>query len=209
MRLALVVGLLGAVLAVLLWHKLLPRLPTDVRRDLFLDGERVTLVSGFQGHTQLETWADTSASTARDPVNPDRDDVALLVPRAGELRWDVGADRPGTLRLGVARLAAGPAADSAPCELVVTVDGAPSRVQLPAAPAEAGLPEGFLREGPAERLQIELPHGAQVVDVALRGSGGYALLLSPHVDLAPQPVLADELVATVDRETRLLPRVTP
>ena len=209
MRLALVVGLLGALLAALLWHKLLPRLPTDVRRDLFTDRERVTLVSGFQGHTHLETWADTSASTARDPTNPDRDDVALLVPRAGELRWDLGADRPGTLRLGVARLASGPAADAAPCELVVTADGTSARAQLPAAPAEPGLPEGFLREGPPERLELQLPHGAQVVQLQLSGGGGYAVLLSPHVVLAPQPVLADELVATVDRETRLLPRVTP
>ena len=193
----------------LLWHKLQPRLPTDVRRDLLLDRANVTLMSGFQGRTHLETWADTSASTARDPANPDRDDVALLVPRTGELRWALGADRPGTLRLGVARLAAGPAADEASCELVVTAGDASARVQLPAAPAEPGLAEGFLREGPAERLELDLPHGAQVVDVQLRGSAGYAVLLSPHVILAPWPVLADELVATVDQETRLLPRVTP
>jgi arylsulfatase A-like enzyme len=206
---ALAVALLGALLAVLLWEKLRPRLPTDVRRDLLLDRANVLLISGFEGHARLETWTDTSASPLRDPDNPDRDEVALLAPRNGALRWSAQVTRPATLRLGVARLAAGPGADEAPCELLVTANGSTTRLPLPPAPADVFAPAGFLREGPAEQLTLELPQGLDSLQLELQGGPGYALLLAPHVVMAPQPVLAEELIVPVEHETRLLPLVTP
>ena len=197
------------MLAVVLWQRLQPRLPTDVRRDLLLDLGRVTLLSGFEGHERLSTWTDVSADPAKDPDNPDRDAIGLLVPRRGVLRWDLGAHRPGELRLGVARLVAGPVADEAPCELVVDVDGATTRLALPPAPADAGVAAGRLREGPSVPLVLDLPRGAAVIALELRGGEGFALLLSPHVVMDPAAVEVAELVVDVARETRLLPRVTP
>ena len=182
-------------------------MPTDERRDLYLDAAHVVLVSGFEDRTRLQTWADVSADPARDPDNPDRDAIALLAPRAGALRWALGSDRPGRLLLGVARLAIGPAADDAPCTLTVTGGGATASATLPAAAAQPGDPAGRLREGPAASLELPLPQGAASIEIALQGGAGYAVLLSPHVVMAPRPLRVEELRVDAPQVLRLLPRV--
>ncbi len=193
------------------WTRLQPRFATDVRRDLLLDGARVTLLRGFDGCERLETWVDVSARPELDPVNPDRAETALLVRRASALRWDLGSDRPGRLSLGVARWTIGPDADEAPCELVVRAGVQEVVLVLAPAAADPAATPGFEREGPALPLHLDLPQGAASLELELRTPGGtgagYAVLLSPRVTQAPLPMEVRELRPAVAHETRLLPRL--
>ena len=191
---------------VFLFTRFSPRLATDLRRDLLTDQDRVQLLEGFDGESRLRVWSDTSRSVLRDPVNPERDEIALLLRRRARLSWQVAA-RPGArLELGVARLATGPAEDAAPCALTVLVSGPgllDVTVPVPPAPQDASVPEGVLREGPALPVFVDLPEGAETLELFTTADVGdaddskLAVLLSPRVLQPPRGVPREDLGAVM------------
>lgn len=218
-RLILAVNLaLALAVGLFVWSRVQPRLPTDVRRDLLLDTARVELKEGFADVDRLFAWSDEKRS------NPDRNEVALPVGRDSRLIWHVEA-RPGRFAMGAARLQNQLGADDTPCRVRVSVVGRPElfvEAQVPGCPADAGDSpvERFdpadpglatklkFREGPSVPLVLELPDGAAALQIEVVSeqapTDGALALLSPRVEMEPLTVRAEELVARVPLERRLL-----
>ncbi|HVQ25582.1 MAG TPA: hypothetical protein VMV01_10395, partial [Planctomycetota bacterium] len=209
---------LALALGAWVWSRLQPRLPTDARRDLLLDAARVELLEGFDDLDQLLAWSDEKRT------NPDRTEIALPVRRDCKLEWRVEA-RPGRFEMGAARLQKQLGADDTPCRVRVSVPGRPAlsvEAQLPSCPPDDGLnpverydpaDTGLQarlkwREGPAVPLALDLPEGAATLQIEVVSEGapedGAVALLSPHVEMEPVPVRAEDFVVTVPIERRLM-----
>ncbi len=204
----------------MLWRGLQSELLRDVRRDLLLDAAHVRLLQGFEGADALSVLHDAKAT------NPDRDAIAIPVRRRSALEWDVEA-RPGRFTMEVARLAYGPAADATPCTVTVkamrAVSSADEAALLGSAqvdalpcPALEGADPALWREGPACRLELQLPHGARTLRIEISSpdvgadrvpGDSFLVLLSPRVDMEPLRTPLAEASRTVLVEQRLLPDV--
>jgi arylsulfatase A-like enzyme len=185
--------------------RLRPRLATDVRRDLLLDGGRVQLLEGFDDVEALEIWNDISRS------NPDRDEIAIAMRREARLGWQV-ASRGGRFIAEVARLVVGPDGDDSVAMLIVRDAGQPEvrvEIALPAAPADPQAARGVWREGPPAHVVLDLPDNAEGLILQTSApdgapDGGAVALLSPRVIQKPESRSANGWSVTVPDETRLL-----
>ncbi len=184
------------VLGVLRPWRTTPLLEVDIRRDMFLDGDRLEFVQGFLQPPQLYVWPDLP-----NP-NPDREQVAIVpFTRNCVLRWHVGA-RPGRFSTRVSRLVQGKGGDASACRLVVSVVGAgssggvPRRVEVdvPGVSLDMHAADAPLREGPFVSVSLALPEGAETLqfEVISEGDvppGSFVALLSPRV--VHEPLLLD------------------
>jgi len=205
-RVLLAVNVLIALL-IMLWlvDRLRPRMATDVRRDLLLDGARVELLEGFDDVEALEIWNDL------EHFNPDRDEIAIKMRREARLAWHVEA-RDGRFIARVARLVVGPGGDDSEALLTVRDAGRVDvriEVALPAAPPDPDAPAGLWREGPAADIGLTLSGGTETLILETRApdgapDGGAVALLSPRVIQKPVSRPADGWTATIEDETRLL-----
>jgi arylsulfatase A-like enzyme len=205
-RVLLAINVLIALL-IMLWliDQLRPRMATDVRRDLLLDGARVELLEGFDDVTALDIWNDL------EHFNPDRDEVAIPMRRDARLAWHVQA-REGRFIARVARLVVGPGGDDSEALLTVHNAARPDvrvQVALPEAPPDPDAPAGLWREGPPAEVGLSL--SGEVETLILQTSapngapdGGAVALLSPRVIQQPVSRPAEGWPVTVEDETRLL-----
>ncbi len=215
-RLPVLVGVTIAVLGLawFLWDRPIP-VAIDGRRDMLADAAHVEFLEGFEGRTEFEVW------NAVTGLNPDRDELAVLFPRRGRLRWYVPA-RPGArfvAKLG--RRQMGPSEDRTPCAVSVRVielpDGSPAtelpsvEVPLPAIGENPGVGPDALRESTLRDLELALPDGAALIEIETTSpdgmaAGSLALLLSPRLLQPPREVDLREHTTIVPDGERLLHR---
>ena len=204
-----IVLLVLAGFAVSFWLDQPAQVQVGGRRDLILEAARVHLAAGFDGRTDFELWNDVGGA------NPDRDEVALLVPREGVVVWNLEAG-PGRFVTRVARRQVGPDEDRTACTVRVRArdrSGYEWSARVPPIPVHPGLGATTLREGPSAPLELELPEGCAALEIVIESpdgapEGGTAVLLSPRFLSAPREVPLDSLSIDYREVTaRLLPQV--
>jgi len=182
-------------------------LKIDLRRDLFLDSERIEFVEGFLEPPRLYVLP-----TVPDP-NRSRDQIPLVpFTRNCRLLWHVNA-RPGRFSTQFVRLSQGGEADVTPCRLVVSAvsgDGRHTSVEavVPPVALDADAAPHALREGPSGTLSLALPDGAETLEIQVVSSGdipadSYVALLSPQVIHEPLSVDPADYPLSFENDVRL------
>jgi arylsulfatase A-like enzyme len=181
-------------------------LETDLRRDLFLDSDRIEFVEGFLEPPQLYVLP-----TIPDP-NQSRDQIPIVpFTRNCRLLWHVDA-RSGHFSTQFARLSQGGEEDATPCRLVVSVVGGDGHTsveaEIPPMPLDRDANPNALREGPPGSLSLALPDGAETLEIQVVSSGdvpadSYVALLSPQVLHEPLRVNPADYPLSFESDVRL------
>lgn len=195
------------VLGVMRPWRVEPVLELDIRRDLFLDGDKIEFIEGFLEPPSLYVWPKIP-----DP-NLDREQIPLVpFTRNCRLRWHVDA-RPGRFSTRFARLATGVGGDTTPCLLRVSVVvGGELResveAEVPAVPLDMAAKADVVREGPFASLSLALPEGAEALEIQVISEGevppdSYVTLLSPRVVQEPLRVAPADHPLVFEEDARL------
>ncbi len=189
----------------------------EARLDLLLDTEHVVVTAGGRPR-RLETGNDLWG------VNPDRDELPVLLERPGELQWRVAdgwgariVAGPALFRMDVARRLRGTGTDRSACSVRVTAltssDGEPVQVvvDVPVIEPDPAADDRTLRDGPVVSVELALPAGSLGVAVTVEGEPGRdpdarVLLLEPHV-ATQATLLTDDGTITFDQTWPLLHRI--
>ncbi len=184
--------LVGAIATLLAWLSA-PRVALDGRRELIVERDRIDLVAGFDGRTEIEPWNDVTGA------NADRDEIGVLMPRSGVLRWRLDAG-PGRFVARISRRQLGPTDDRSVALVTVRDADHPEvewSVHVPPVAENPRSGADAVREGPSVELALDVPHAVQALELVSESPRGFPdgsviLLLSPRYEQTPRTVRLED-----------------